>query len=95
MLGLNSLDTLFVLFAFLIQTVLIIHFALRCWAFETAVKYGPFVYALGIPAAALSMAQFVAGEPWYMWLGGVLFAIFGAFGYIVEYVFDIEWRNPV
>ncbi len=95
MLGLDMLDTLFVLFAFLIQIVLIIHFALRRWAFGTAMRYGWIVYALGIPAAALSMAQFVAGEPWYLWLGGLLFAIFGAFGFVVEYILHIEWRDPL
>lgn len=95
MYGLDTLDTLFVAFAFLIQIALIIHFAVRRWAFETAVRYGWLIYALGIPAAALSMAQFVTGAPWYLWLGGLLFAIFGAFGFVVEYLLQIEWRNPI
>lgn len=95
MLGLDTLDTLFVLMAFFIQIVLIIHFAVRHWAFDTAVRYGWLVYALGVPAAALSMSQFVVGKPWYLWLGGVLYALFSAFGFIVEYSSRKEWRNPV
>lgn len=95
MFGLDTLDTLFVVMAFLIQIALIIHFAVRRLRFETAVHYGWLVYLLGVPAAALSMAQFVSGEPWYLWLGGLLWAIFGAFGFVVEYVLQIEWRNPI
>lgn len=95
MFGLDTLDTVFVIFAFLLQIVLIVHFALRRWAYDTALRFGPLVYALGIPAAAISMAQFVNGEVWYMWLGGALYAVFGAFGYIVEYIAEIQWRKPI
>jgi hypothetical protein len=95
MLGLGPLDTLFVLFAFLIQIALIVYFALCRWAFATAVRTGWLIYALGVPAAAISMAQFVTGKPWYLWLGGALFAVFGAFGFVVEYLLHIEWRDPV
>lgn len=91
--SLDVLDTLFVLFAFFIQIALIIHFALRRWAFATAMKYGRLVYALAVPAAALSMAQFVEGEPWYMVLAGALFTLWALFGYTVEYLLEIEWRS--
>lgn len=93
MFGLDTLDTLFVAFAFLFQIALIIHFAVRRWAFDTAVRFGPAVYALGIPALALSVAQITAGKSWTLWLAGVLCAVWSLFGYYVEYVRRIDWRS--
>ena len=49
--GLDSLEILFVVSAFLFQIVLIIHFALRKWHFDLAMRYGWIVYALSVPAA--------------------------------------------
>lgn len=95
MAGLDTLDTLFIIFGFLFQMVLIIHFAVRRWAFDVAMRYGLLVYALAIPALALSVAQFDAGKPWYLWLAGFLYAIWALFGYTVEYVRRIEWREPI
>lgn len=95
MFDLDTLDTLFVLFAFLFQLALIVHFALRRWAFDTAVRYGPLVYALGIPALALSLAQIAGGKPWYLWPAGVLFAFWALFGYVIEYRLHIAWREPI
>ena len=51
MLGLENLEIVFVVTAFLFQFILILHFALRKWRFNIAMRYGPIVYALGIPAA--------------------------------------------
>lgn len=93
--ALDRLDTLFVVMAFLFQIALIIHFTLRRWAFNTALRYGPLVYALALPAAALSLAQINAGKPWYLWLAGLLYAAWAAFGYYVEYVRHIQWRSPI
>lgn len=94
MFGLDTLDSLFVVFSFLFQIVLIIHFAVRRWAFDKAIRYGPVVYALSIPALGLSIAQIVAGKPWTLWLAGILYAIWALFGYYVEYIRHIEWRDP-
>ena len=91
--ALDTLDILFILFGFLFQIVLIIHFALRRWAFQTALRYGPLVYALGIPALALCIAQIAAGKAWYLWLAGILYAVWALLGYWVEYVRRIDWRS--
>ena len=91
--SLDALDTLFVFLAFLIQAVLIIHFAVRRWAFAAATRYGFLVYALAIPALALSVAQMAGGKPWYLWLSGCLFAVWALFGYLIEYVRRIDWRS--
>lgn len=93
--GLDTLDTLFIVFAFLFQIALILHFAVRRLAFDTAMRFGPLVYALGLPALLLSVAQIAAGQPWYLWLAGLLCAAWALFGYYVEYVRRIEWRDPI
>jgi hypothetical protein len=95
MFSLDTFDTLFVLWAFLFQLVLIVHFALRKWRFKTAIRYGPIVYALGVPALALSILLLLAGKPWWQGLGGFLYFAWAVFGYGVEYRKKIEWRSPI
>jgi hypothetical protein len=95
MFGLDTFDTLFVFWAFLFQVVLIVHFALRKWRFQTAMRYGPIVYALGIPALALSILLLLEGKPWSLWLGGLLYFTWGVFGHVVEYRRCIQWRTPI
>ena len=91
----DNLDPLFVICAFLIQVVLILHFALRKWRFDFAVRYGWLVYALGLPLAGVSVLLLLGGKTWSLWLGGFLYLIWAIFGYIVEYVRKIEWRTPI
>jgi hypothetical protein len=96
MLGLDKLETLFVAWAFLFQIVLIIHFVLRRWFFDTYImQYGWIVYALSVPAAALSMLLLLGGKTWSLWLGGFIYLVWALYGYIVEYVRGIQWRNPI
>jgi hypothetical protein len=95
MLGLDSVASLFVAWAFLFQIALIVHFALRRWRFPVAMRYGPLVYALGIPAAAVSILLLLDGKAWFLWIGGFLCLAWGAFGYWVEYIKQIQWRNPI
>jgi hypothetical protein len=95
MFGLESWETLFVASAFLFQMVLIIHFALRKWSFHRAMRYGPIVYALSIPAAAVSIVLLAGGTAWSFWMSGFIYLIWAIFGFIVEYVKRIEWRSPV
>jgi hypothetical protein len=94
----NSLDfseTLYLVSAFLFQVILVIHFALRKWRFDLAIRYGWIVYALSIPAALLSLFLFLDGKSWSLWLGGFIYLIWALYGYTVEYVKRIEWRNPI
>lgn len=95
MFGLDHLETLFVLNAFIFQIVLIIHFALRKWHFEIALRYGPVVYALSLPAAAVSVLILLGGKSWAFWLGGFIYLAWAIYGYTVEYVKRLEWRNPM
>lgn len=91
----DRLDTLFVIFAFFVQVVLVVFFAARKWAFDTAMQFGWIVFALGIPAAILSVVLLIRGKPWYMWLAGFLFAAWAVFGYTVDMARPVEWRSPI
>src|SRR4030042_507741 len=94
MFGAHNLDTLFVVSAFVFQGILIIHFALRKWHFDLAMRYGWVVYALGIPAALLSMVLLLGGKVWSLWLSGFIYLIWAIYGYIVEYIKRVQWRSP-
>ena len=94
--NLDNLDKLFVVWAFLFQVILIIHFAIRKPLMESYTeKFGWIVYALCIPAVIISIILLRGGKSWSFWLGGFLFLIYAVFGYWVDYVAQIPWRNPI
>jgi hypothetical protein len=94
--NLDKLDRLFVVWAFLLQVVLIIHFALRKPFMESYTeKFGWIVYALCIPAVIISIILLRGGKSWSFWLGGFLFLIYAVFGYWVDYGAQIPFRNPL
>jgi hypothetical protein len=93
--GLDTMDRLFVGWAFAFQIILIVHFAVRRRFFESyTLRFGWLVYALCIPAAVISLVLLLNGKSWFYWLGGFLFVLFAAFGYWVDYVMGIQWRSP-
>lgn len=92
---LDKLELTYIITAFLFQVVLIAHFSIRKWRFDLAIRLGPIVYALGIPAAAVSVVLLAAGKAWSFWLAGFLYLIWAVFGYWAEYIRKIEWRSPV
>jgi len=93
---LDDLDILFVVWALVFQVALIVHFALRKRFFESyTVRIGWIVYALCIPAVVISLMLLLRGKQWSFWLGGFLFLLYAAFGYWVDYVMKIQWRNPL
>lgn len=92
----DGMDTLFVAWAFFFQIVLIVHFTLRKRLFTNyTMKYGWLVYALSLPAAAISLVLLLGGKSWSFWLGGFLFLIYAAFGYWIDYVKRVPWRKPL
>ena len=96
MFGLDRLDTIFVIWAFTLQIVLIAHFAVRKRFFESyTVKYGWLVYALCFPASVVSIILLLGGKSWTYWLGGFLFVIYAAYGYWIDFIKQIPWRNPL
>ena len=93
--NLERLDALFVIWAFLFQIVLIVHFALRKWLFDVAMRYGLIVYGLSVPAVVISIILLLGGKTWSLWLGGFIYLVWAVYGYSVEYVRKIQWRNPI
>lgn len=91
----DAFDIVFVGSAFFLQVVLIIHFTLRKWRFDTAIRYGPIVYLMSIPYALFSLLSLTAGRSWTFWLGGFLFLAWAIFGYTVEYIHKIDWRTSL
>lgn len=81
--------------AVLFHLVLLAHFGVRRWAFDTALRWGWIVYALSIPAAAVSILLILEGVWWAYWAGGAIYLVWAVLGYVVEYVLGIEWRHPV
>jgi hypothetical protein len=93
---LDILDKLFIGWAFLFQILLIVHFAIRKPLFESyTVKYGWIIYALCIPAVVISIVLMRGGKDWTFWLGGFLFLVYAIFGYWVDFVAQIQFRNPL
>lgn len=88
-------DRIFIITAFFIQIILLIHFAVRKLNFELAVRWGWIVYVLALPALSVSIILLRAREPWTLWLGGVLYVIWAAFGFFVDIVRPVSWRSPV
>ena len=58
-------------------------------------KYGWIVYALCIPAAIISIILMRAGKHWGFWVGGFILVDYAAFGFWVDYLAKIEFRNPL
>jgi len=93
---LDNLDKLIIGWAFLVQVLLIVHFAIRKPLFESyTMKYGWIIYALSIPAVVISIVLMRGGKSWSFWLGGFLFLVFAIFGYWVDYVAQIQFRSPL
>ena len=96
MFGLDKFDILFVVWAFTLQVILIIHFAIRRRFFESyTLKYGWLVYAMSLPALVISIILIIGGKPWTLWISGFLFLIFAIFGYWIDYIKGIQWRKPL
>jgi hypothetical protein len=94
--AMDRFDVLFVVWAFAFQLLLIVHFALRKPFYERyTVKYGWIIYALSIPAVLVSIVLIIAGKSWSFWLGGFLFLVYATYGYRIDYVKKIQWRNPL
>jgi len=93
--NLNNYQILYVLNAFLVQLILIAHFALRKWRFDQAMRHGWMVYAFCIPSVILSIFLLRLGVSWSLWMGGFVYLAWALFGYSVEYILGMEWRNSL
>jgi hypothetical protein len=84
--ALDNPDVLYVVWSFLFQIVLIVHFSLRKWSFAIAIKYGWIVYALSLPACLVSLILLLGGKPWSLWVGGFIYLVWAVYGFMVEYL---------
>ena len=92
----NKYQTLYVFWSFLFQILLIIHYAIRKWAFSYTQRYGWLFYVLGIPALIISIVILRGGEDWGFWVGGLLQFVWSIYGYYIEIFKKITtWRNPL
>lgn len=90
---LSPSEWIFVGVSFFFQGMLALHFALRKWRFDTAVRWGWIIYLLSLPAAALSLVFLLNGREWWLWAGGLLYLVWAMFGLVVEYGLKIDWRT--
>ncbi len=96
MFGLDSSDILFIAWAFFLEIILIIHFAVRKRYFASYTqKFGWLVYALSIPGLVVSFILKDAGKNWSFWLGGFLYLLFSVYGYWIDYIKGFSWRKPL
>ncbi|MGA9533727.1 MAG: hypothetical protein WBR18_13500 [Anaerolineales bacterium] len=92
----DARELLFVVWSFVVQLLLIVHFALRKWRFDPYIpKVGWLFYLLGLPALAVSIVLASSGLLWSFWVGGILQFVFSIYGFIVEYVRRVQWRSPL
>lgn len=96
MFGLDSYDTLFIFWAFFLEIVLVIHFAIRKPFYDVYTrKWGWIVYGLSIPGLVVSLLLIIDGKSWSFWLGGFLYLLFAIYGYWIDYIKAISWRKPL
>jgi len=93
---LDTAERLFVIWSFVFQILLIVHFAIRKPLMESyTLKFGWIIYALAIPAAVISIYILRAGKNWYFWIAGFIFVVYALFGFWVDYMAKIPFRNPL
>lgn len=86
---------LFVIWAFTLQLLLVLHFAVRKPFYDSyTLKFGWLVYALALPGFVISIILYRKGMSWSFWLGGLLYLIFSLYGFWVDYLVKIPFRSP-
>lgn len=95
MFSLDKFDTLFVIWAFILQICLIALFAIRRSNLDLILEYGWIFYLLSIPALIVSIIMLRSGKECSFWIGGFIFLLWAIFGLIIEYGFKIQWRSPI
>lgn len=90
----HPLRSLFVAFALLVQVLLLADFAARNWRPVLEKAYGWLVYAMAIPGLALGLALLVMRAPWYLVAAPGVYAVWAAFGYVVDIRRPTPWRSP-
>jgi len=71
----STLRILFVLFAFLVQVLLVANFAASNLRLALEQRYGWIIYGLGIPAVMLGILLLVARESWAIVAAPFIYAV--------------------
>jgi len=58
-------------------------------------RFGWIVYALSLPAVAINKILIASDMSWSLWAGGFLYLLWTAYGFTVEYLKKLEWRDPI
>ena len=91
----DTLQALFVVFAFLVQVLLIINFVARNWKPSLERKHGWLLYTMVGTLGVILGILFLAGDqPWYIVAAPLVNSIWAAFGYYVDTYRQISWRSP-
>ena len=91
----NTLQALFVAFAFLVQVLLIINFVARNWRPSLERKHGWLLYTMvGLLGLILGILFLAGDQPWYIVAAPLVNSIWAAFGYYVDTYRQISWRSP-
>jgi hypothetical protein len=91
----NILPLVFAAFAFISQALLIFNFVTLKWKPAIQQKYGWIVYAAGLIAFLLGILFWVNKQAWYFWLAFALFTTWALFGYIIDILRPVNWREPI
>ncbi|MGE5248872.1 MAG: hypothetical protein ACM3QS_01560 [Bacteroidota bacterium] len=91
----DTLPILFTAYAFLAQMLLIFNFAALRWRPRIQQRWGWIVYTTGLFALPLGILFLAAGQRWYLGLAFVLLAVWAAFGYTVDILRPVRWRQPI
>lgn len=89
-----TFENVFVAFALTVNGLLVLNFAARRWRPQLERRWGWLVYAMGLPAVLLALTAWAGARPWYYGLACLLYAAWSAFGYSVDIVWPVSWRNP-
>lgn len=84
----------FVVFGFASQVLLLGFFAAHLWRPALETPLGRLVYLMGAVAVVLALAFGVDGQPWYLVIAFVLYAIWSGLGAMVDLVRPVRWREP-
>lgn len=82
----------FAIFAITSQAILLSFFICRRWRRDLADRYGWIAYAFGVLGLVIGIWLFLAGAPWQLFVGPILYAVWAAYGAWVDLLRRIEWR---
>ncbi len=86
---------MFVAFGLLSQVGLLLYFAARRWRPILERRWGWLMYAFGLPAAGIALLGIATSARPEQVLAFGLFAVWAAFGVLIDLRLGIKWRNPV